>query len=342
MADADLDALVRVIPKAELHVHLEGTLEPDLAWRLAERNGMALPASARQEARAGCDYADLQDFLDSYYAGMAVLRTRQDFADLTAAYLRRVHQDGVRHVEVFFDPQSHTSRGVPFDEVVMGIRDALADGERALGISWRLIMCFVRDLPVSSAEVTLEAARPWRHVISGVGLDSAEVGHPPGGFAQVFARAREAGFLTFAHAGEEGPAAYVAEALDALEVRRIDHGVSAADDPALVERLAAEGVPLTMCPLSNSKLQVTPDLRKHPLKRLLDAGVRVTVNSDDPAYFCGYLADNYRAIAEALDLSAADIVALARNSIIASLLSERRKARLLSEIEEAATLHDAA
>ena len=336
MPDAPLDDLIRAIPKAELHLHLEGTLEPELLQELAERNGVVLPAAAQPAARRACHYTDLQDFLDLYYAGVAVLRTQQDFYDLTMAYLLRVHDDGVRHVELFFDPQSHTSRGVPFDVVVKGIRRALADGERALGITWRLIMCVLRDKSLGSAEVALESARPWRHVICGVGLDSAEAGHPPGDFAVLFARAREAGFLTFAHAGEEGPAAYVEEALDALEVRRIDHGVSAADDPALVERLARMHVALTMCPLSNRELQVTPDLRRHPLKRLMDAGVLVTVNSDDPAYFCGYLADNYIAARDALGLTAADIVALARNSITASLLREDRKAELLHEIDDVA------
>ena len=265
-----------------------------------------------------------------------MLVTEQDFHDLTAAYLRRVHEDGVRHVEVSFDPQSHTARGVPFDAVVKGIRRALAWGERELGISWRLIMCFLRDKSLGSAEVTLQAARPWRGVINGVGLDSAEAGHPPGAFEGLFVSARDAGFLTFAHAGEEGPAAYVGEALDRLAVRRIDHGVSAADDAQLVARLVHEQVPLTMCPLSNQELQVTPDLRLHPLKRLLDAGVLVTVNSDDPAYFCGYVADNYVAAADALSLSAADIVQLAKNSIVASLLPHERKAELLEEIDRAA------
>jgi len=335
MHPTPLGDLIRTIPKAELHLHLEGTLEQDLMMKLAERNGVALPAT-QTVARTDCHYADLQDFLDLYYAGVAVLVTEQDFHDLTAAYLRRAHEDGVRHVEVFFDPQSHTARGVPFDAVVKGIRRALDGGERALGISWRLILCFLRDKSLGDAEVTLQSARPWRGVISGVGLDSAETGHPPGAFEGLFERARDAGFLTFAHAGEEGPASYVSEALDRLAVRRIDHGVSAADDPELVARLVHEQVPLTMCPLSNLELQVTPDLRRHPLKRLLDAGVLVTVNSDDPAYFCGYVAANYAAAAEALDLSAADIVLLARNSIVASLLPHERKTALLEEIDRAA------
>lgn len=338
MTDAS-DEFIRALPKAELHLHLEGTLEPELQARLAARNGMALPSPAGTAAVAGCHYDDLQDFLDLYYAGVAVLRTEQDFYDLTAEYLRRVRVDGARHVEVFFDPQSHTSRGVPFATVVKGIRRALAEGERAHDLSWRLIMCFLRDQPLAGAEVTLEAARPWRHVISGVGLDSAEAGHPPADFADLFARARQAGFLTFAHAGEEGPAGYVWEALDELEVCRVDHGVAAAGDAALVARLARDKVALTMCPLSNRELQVTPDLREHPLKRLLDAGVAVTVNSDDPAYFCGYLAANYIAVRDELGLTAADLVALARNSITASLLGDGRKAALLSELDAVAARH---
>ena len=329
-----MEEFIRGLPKAELHVHIEGTLEKDHMCALGERNGVELPASCTDPgADDGYHFTDLQAFLDLYYEGVAVLVTRQDFYDLTAAYLRRAHADGARHVEVFFDPQSHVPRGVPFGVVVEGIRGALVDAERELGVSSRLIMCFLRDKSPASAMVMLEAARPYRHVITGIGLDSAEAGHPPREFADVFRAAREAGFLTVAHAGEEGPAAYVTEALDLLHVARIDHGVRAADDPALVERLARERIPLTMCPLSNQELQVTPDLARHPLKRLLDAGVVVTVNSDDPAYFGGYLAENYAAIQRALGLSRADLVALARNSIAASWLPEARRVRLLREID---------
>ena len=328
-----MDDFIRGIPKAELHLHLEGTLEPEMLLELGRRNGVPLPCASAEECRAAYHFDDLQHFLDLYYAGVAVLVTERDFYDLTMAYLRRVAADGARHVEVFFDPQSHVPRGVAFADVVGGIRRALDEGERALGITWRLIMCFLRDQPQTSAFEMLERALPYRDVIAGVGLDSAEAGHPPSDFAEVFARAREAGFATVAHAGEEGPAEYVTEALDLLHVTRIDHGVRAVDDPALQRRLVRERIPLTMCPLSNLELQVTPDLAQHPLKRLLDAGLRVTVNSDDPAYFDGYLADNYAAAQRALGLTRADIVALARNSITASWLPAARQSLLLEEID---------
>jgi adenosine deaminase len=328
-----MDDFIRGIPKAELHVHIEGTLEPEMLLELGRRNSVALPCATAAECRAAYHFNDLQHFLDLYYEGVAVLVNEQDFTELTAAYLRRAHADGARHVEVFFDPQSHTPRGVPFAMVVEGIRRALVDAERQLGVSSRLIMCFLRDQSPASAMVTLEMARPYRHVISGVGLDSAEVGHPPREFGDVFRAAREAGFLTVAHAGEEGPAEYIVEALDVLEVTRIDHGVHAIDDPALQRRLAREQTPLTMCPLSNLELQVTPDLTHHPLKRLLDAGLRVTVNSDDPAYFDGYLAANYAAAQRALGLERDDIATLARNSITASWLPVARREQLLAEID---------
>ena len=331
--DQTMDDFIRGIPKAELHVHIEGTLEPEMLLELGRRNSVALPCATAAECRAAYHFNDLQHFLDLYYEGVAVLVNEQDFTELTAAYLRRAHADGARHVEVFFDPQSHTPRGVPFATVVEGIRRALVDAERQLGVSSRLIMCFLRDQSPASAMVTLEMARPYRHVISGVGLDSAEVGHPPREFGDVFRAAREAGFLTVAHAGEEGPAEYIVEALDVLEVTRIDHGVHAIDDPALQRRLAREQTPLTMCPLSNLELQVTPDLTHHPLKRLLDAGLRVTVNSDDPAYFDGYLAANYAAAQRALGLERDDIATLARNSITASWLPVARREQLLAEID---------
>jgi adenine deaminase len=331
--DHTMDAFIRGIPKAELHVHIEGTLEPEMLLELGERNGVALACTSAEECRAAYHFNDLQHFLNLYYAGVEVLVTEQDFHELTTAYMRRVHADGARHVEIFFDPQSHTPRGVPFAVVVEGIRGALVDAEQQLGVSSRLIMCLLRDQSPASALVTLETARPYRHVIAGVGLDSAEVGHPPRELVDVFRVAREAGFLTVAHAGEEGPAEYIIEALDLLKVTRIDHGVRAVDDPALVERLAREQMPLTMCPLSNLELQVTPDLARHPLKRLLHAGLHVTVNSDDPAYFDGYLAANYAAVQRALDLTRDDIATLARNSITASWLPETRQTRLLAEID---------
>lgn len=332
-ARAAMVAFMRRLPKAELHVHIEGTLEPELLLELGHRNGIRLPCSSAEECRAKYRFTDLQDFLNMYYSGVAVLVTERDFHDLTIAYLRRAAADGARHVEVFFDPQSHVPRGVPFDAVVGGIAGALREGEAELGVSWRLIMCFLRDRPVAEATEMLELALAHRDVIAGVGLDSAEVGHPPDEFADVYEKARAAGFVAVAHAGEEAPSEYITQALDLLKVRRIDHGVAAIDDPALQRHLADDRIPLTMCPLSNLELQVTPDLSTHPLKKLLDAGLIVTVNSDDPAYFGGYLLDNYAAVQEALGLSHADLARLARNSITASLLPDGRKAELIAEID---------
>ena len=326
-------SFIRRLPKAELHLHIEGTLEPELLLELGRRNGIDLPCASAEECRAQYRFSDLQQFLDIYYAGVTVLVAEQDYYDLTAAYVHRVAADGVRHVEVFFDPQSHVSRGVPFADVVGGITRALRAGEAERGISWRLIMCFLRDRPAAEALEMLALALPYRDVIAGVGIDSAEVGHPPAEFAEVYEKARAAGFVAVAHAGEEGPPAYISEALDVLRVQRIDHGVAAVEDPALQTRLAAAGIPLTMCPLSNLELQVTPDLAQHPLKRLLDAGLVVTVNSDDPAYFGGYLLQNYVAVQRALGLSRPDLAQLARNSITASLLPAERKAGLIAEID---------
>jgi adenosine deaminase len=338
-ADQRMREFIRGIPKAELHVHIEGTLEPEMLFELAERNKVKLHCASPEECRAQYRFNDLQHFLDLYYEGVAVLQTAQDFYELTEAYLRHAHEDGVRHVEVFFDPQSHLPRGVRFPVFIEGMRAALIDAERVWGISWRLIMCFLRDQSAASAMATLETARPYRHLIAGVGLDSAEVGHPPRDFVDVFRAARASGYHAVAHAGEEGPAEYIEEALDLLHVVRIDHGVSAIDDPALEMRLASIGVPLTMCPLSNLELKVTPDLRAHPLKRLLDAGVQVTVNSDDPAYFDGYLAANYEAVQSALGLSCDDIVTLARNSLTASWLPPERICDLLGEIDAFVAAH---
>ena len=326
-------SFIRRLPKAELHLHIEGTLEPELLLELGRRNGVALPCASAEECRAQYRFSGLQQFLDIYFEGVRVLVAEQDYYDLTAAYVRRVAADGVRHVEVFFDPQSHVPRGVPFGDVVEGITRALRDGEAERGISWRLIMCFLRDRPAAEAMEMLELALPYRDVIVGVGIDSAEVGHPPAEFAEVYEKARAAGFVAVAHAGEEGPPAYISEALDVLQVQRIDHGVAAVEDPALQRRLAEAGIPLTMCPLSNLELQVTPDLAQYPLKRLLDAGLVVTVNSDDPAYFGGYLLQNYVAVQQALGLSHADLAQLARNSITASLLPAERKAELIAEID---------
>ncbi len=331
--EAAVVEFIRRLPKAELHLHIEGTLEPELLLELGRRNGIELRCSTADECRAQYRFNDLQHFLTIYYEGVAVLVTEQDFYDLTMAYVRRVAADGARHVEVFFDPQSHVPRGVSFSTLVGGITRALREGEAEYRVSWRLIMCFLRDRPAAEALEMLELALPYRDVIVGVGLDSAEAGHPPDEFAEVYEKARAAGFVAVAHAGEEGPPQYVTDALDVLKVQRVDHGVAAVRDPALMRRLADERTPLTMCPLSNLALQVTPDLSEHPLKKLLDAGLVVTVNSDDPAYFDGYLLDNYVAVQQALGLGRDDLAQLARNSISASLLPGERKAALIEEID---------
>jgi len=330
---ATLMGIATRMPKAELHLHLEGTLEPELAFELAARNGVGLRFSSVEELRRAYDFDDLQSFLDVYYETAAVLRTRRDFYELTAAYLHRAAADGVTHVEPFFDPQTHTARGVGFPDVVAGIVSALRDGETEHGITWRLIMCFLRDHPAAEAMATLEAALPYRDVIAGVGLDSAEVGNPPEAFVEVYTRAREEGFSAVAHAGEEGTADDVRRTLDLLGVARIEHGVHAMDDPALVERLARDRVPLTVCPLSNVKLRVYDTLAEHPLKRMLEADIVATVNSDDPAYFGGYVAENYRACIRELGLSRDDLRTLARNSFEASFLPAAEKAAHLAHVE---------
>jgi adenosine deaminase len=331
--DALADDALSALPKAELHLHIEGTLEPELAFELAARNGVDLPYADVAELAAQYDFDDLQSFLDLYYATMAVLRTRDDFAELTRRYLRRAYTQGVRHAELFFDPQAHTARGVAFDDVVDGIGDALDEAERDLGMSGGLILCFLRDQPVASAEEALTAGLARTDRIIGVGLDSAEVGYPPSLFEGVYARARAAGLHVVAHAGEEGPPAYVWEALDLLKVERVDHGIRSIEDDALVDRLAEEGVPLTVCPLSNVRLQATPDLRDNPLLRLDAAGVRVTVNSDDPAYFGGYVGRNFAAVRDALGVTAEQARRFARTSIEASFAPDERKAQLLAELE---------
>lgn len=315
---SSLRDFVVALPKAELHLHIEGTLEPEMMFDLAQRNGVALPYASVEEVRAAYDFADLQSFLDLYYAGAAVLITEEDFFDLTWAYLERAHADGVVHVEIFFDPQTHTERGIEFGTVLNGITRALKLGELYLGITHRLIMCFLRHLSEADAFDTLEQAKPHLQFIDAVGLDSGERGNPPAKFEKVYHAARELGLRAVAHAGEEGPAASVSDALELLKVERIDHGVNAVDDATLVEYLATHRIPLTMCPLSNQRLQVTPDLSTHPLKKLMEAGVLVTVNSDDPAYFGGYVADNYVAIANALHLTEVEITQLAENSLLAS------------------------
>ena len=328
-----MQAFARGLPKAELHLHLEGTLEPELLLELAARHRVALPYASPGEVRAAYRFTGLPSFLTLYYRHMEVLHDDDDFRRLTLAYLERAAGDGVRHTEVFFDAQSHTARGVPLGAVIEGIGAGLAEGEELFDLSTGLIMCFLRDRGAVAAEGTLTEALAHRDRLTGVGLDSAERGYPPGEFATVFARARAEGLVTVAHAGEEGPAEYVREALDELEVRRIDHGVSAADDPELVERLRRERVPLTMCPLSNVRLGVVGRLEEHPLKRLLDAGLVVTVNSDDPAYFGGYIVDNLVAVQKAQGLRRRDLVQLARNSFEAALLDAGERRRLLAEVD---------
>ncbi|MFE2725377.1 adenosine deaminase [Kitasatospora sp. NPDC059327] len=320
------------LPKAELHLHIEGTLEPELAFALARRNGVSLPYADTEELRRAYSFSDLQSFLDLYYALMAVLRTEEDFADLADAYLARAAEQGVRHAEIFFDPQAHTARGVPLDVVVEGLGRALDRAEERYGISTRLIMCFLRDESAESALETFEAARPHFGRITGIGLDSAEVGHPPAKFREVYRRAAEAGLHRVAHAGEEGPAAYITEALDVLGVERIDHGLRCLEDPALVDRLVRDRIPLTLCPLSNVRLRCIDTLADHPLRAMLAAGLLVTVNSDDPAYFGGYVDDNFRAVEQALALDPETLRLLAANSFRASFLAEDRRAALLAEV----------
>jgi adenosine deaminase len=322
---------IRQIPKAELHVHIEGTLEPELMFALARRNGLAVPYPDVDAVRAAYEFTDLQSFLDIYYQAVSVLVTREDFHDLMAAYLRRAIDDGVRRAEVFFDPQIHTERDVGFEVFMPGFLDAIHGVEDEISVG--LIMCFVRHLPATHALATFESARPYLPSILGVGLDSSEVGFPPGPYADVYRLAAEAGLRRVAHAGEEGPPEYIREALDVLGAERIDHGVRATDDPALVDRLIAEQVPLTMCPLSNIKLRVFDRLTDHNLPGLLERGAVVSINSDDPAYFGGYIAENYFQAAVAWDLTKDQTIAIARNSILSSFAGEDQKAVWLAELD---------
>lgn len=331
----DIAALVARLPKAELHLHLEGSLEPELMFDLAQRNGIAIPYASVEEIRAAYEFSNLQDFLDIYYVGMNVLQTVEDFYDLTRAYLERVHADNVRHVEVFFDPQGHTDRGIAFETVIDGITRALDDAEAEWGMTHKLILCFLRHLSEEAAFKTLEQAMPHLDRIDGVGLDSSEMGHPPSKFARVFAKAGELGLKRVAHAGEEGPPDYVYEALDLLKVNRLDHGNRSLEDKALVDRLVREQMTLTVCPLSNLRLCGVERLEDHPMKRMLDLGLRATCNSDDPAYFGGYVNDNYVRTAEAVGLTADDIVELARNSFRGSFLEPAEIERRLKEIDAA-------
>lgn len=327
-----MEEFVRAIPKVELHIHLEGSLEPEVMFELAVRNRVRLPYRSVEDVRRAYQFTDLQSFLDIYYAGARVLVTEQDFYDLTWAYLARVADQTVRHVEMFFDPQTHTERGVAFETVITGIHRALADAGPRFGVSGKLILCFLRHLSADAAMATLEQALPFRDRIVAVGLDSSELGHPPEKFARVFERARAEGFRAVAHAGEEGPPEYIWQALDLLRVDRIDHGVRCLEDPRLVARLVAERVPLTVCPLSNVKLRVFKSLTEHNLRRLLGAGLCATVNSDDPAYFGGYVLENFRATRAALGLTRGDVERLVRNSIEGAFLDEPGKQRLRDEL----------
>ncbi len=327
--------LIQRLPKVELHLHIEGSLEPEMMFSLAAKHGIELPYSSVDAVRAAYNFSDLQSFLDLYYAGCDVLRDRRDFYALAMAYFTRAHADNVVHAELFFDPQTHTARGVPMDIVISGLRDAMDDALRRYGITSELILCFLRHLSEQDAFATLEAAMPYRPDIMGVGLDSGERGNPPEKFARVFAKARDLGLRAVAHAGEEGPASYIVDALDLLKVERIDHGVRCDEDPALVERLVRERIPLTVCPLSNLKLRVVKDLRNHNFATLLRQGVAVTINSDDPAYFGGYIGENYRATAVALDLTAAELTQIAENAARASFLPAPAKTGLLAKIRTA-------
>ena len=330
---SDLTSFIRGLPKAELHLHIEGSLEPEQMFEFARRNRIALPFASVEDVRAAYAFSNLQDFLDIYYQGAGVLLTEQDFHDLAMAYFRRAAADGTRHVELFFDPQTHTDRGLPFAVAAEGLLSGMAEAERTLGVTSKLILCFLRHLDEDAAFATLRAAEPWLDRIVGVGLDSSEIGHPPSKFAAVYRAAAERGLKLVAHAGEEGPPAYVWEALDILKVDRIDHGNRALEDPALVKRLAAEGMTLTVCPLSNLKLCVVDDLKSHPLKRMLELGLHATVNSDDPAYFGGYLGDNWVAAATALELARGHLVTLARNSFTGSFLTPQEAAAHLAAID---------
>ncbi|MFC2025570.1 adenosine deaminase [Chloroflexota bacterium] len=327
------ESLIREIPKVELHIHIEGTLEPEMMFEIAARNGVNLPFRSVEEVRAAYKFSNLQSFLDIYYKSAKVLLVEQDFYDLTWAYLQKAKSQNVRHTEMFFDPQTHTDRGLNFGTVITGIHRAMEDAEQQLGVTSKLIMCFLRDLSAEEAMETLTQAQPYKDWIVAVGLDSAEVGNPPSKFVHVFDKAREMGFLTVAHAGEEGPPEYIWQALDLLKVSRIDHGVRCIEDKKLVERLVKDQIPLTVCPLSNVKLHVFESIKKHDLKQMLDLGLNATVNSDDPAYFGGYVTENFLAVNEGLNLDRNDIVRLVKNSCKASFINDEHKTNLLEEVD---------
>jgi len=329
-----LDAFINGLPKAELHLHIEGSLEPELMFELARRNKVSIPFDSVEAVRAAYDFSNLQDFLDIYYAGANVLLTEQDFHDLAFAYFRRAAADTVRHAEIFFDPQTHTDRGIPFQVVADGLLSGMKAAESELGVSSQLILCFLRHLDADAAFATLRKAEPWLDRIRGVGLDSSEVGHPPSKFQQVFAAAGSMGLKRVAHAGEEGPPDYVWQALDLLKIDRMDHGNRSMEDPALVQRLAKSGMTLTVCPLSNHKLCVVDDLKDHPVPEMLRQGLHVTINSDDPAYFGGYVNENYRQLAAAVGLTREQLTLLAGNSFEGSFLTSAEKSAYLAEIED--------
>lgn len=334
-----LETFITGLPKAELHLHIEGSLEPELMFALALRNGVPIPYATVEDVRAAYDFGNLQDFLDIYYAGAEVLRTRADFHDLATAYFDRAAADGVVHAEIMFDPQTHTDRGIPFADVIEGLLSAMAQAEAQHGITSRLIMSFLRHLSEEAAFETLAMAGAWLDRIAAVGLDSSELGHPPEKFARVFAAARAKGLHVVAHAGEEGPPDYVVQALDLLKADRIDHGNRSLEDAALVKRLADDGMTLTICPLSNLKLRVIDRIEDHPIDRMLALGLKPTINSDDPAYFGGYVVDNYRAVAHACQLSKAQLAQLARNSFTGSFLPADAVQAHLGKIEAWVAAH---
>ncbi|WP_206539226.1 adenosine deaminase [Aquimarina megaterium] len=333
MSNISIEKFIEGIPKVELHLHIEGTFEPELMFKIAKRNNKEIKYSTVDELKRAYSFNNLQEFLDIYYAGANVLIEEQDFYDLTWAYLTKVHTQNLVHTEIFFDPQTHTDRGILFDTVIKGIYRALEDGREKLGITYKLILSFLRHLDEASAFETLQQALPYKKWISGVGLDSSEVGNPPSKFERVFAKAKEEGFITVAHAGEEGPAEYIWEAINLLKVTRIDHGNRCLEDDRLVKQLASLQIPLTLCPLSNLELKVINDLKKYPLPEMIDKGLLVTINSDDPAYFGGYMNENYIGIAQALNLSKKQITELVKNSFKASWLSDKEKEEKIAQVE---------
>jgi adenosine deaminase len=336
---SDLATFIRGIPKAELHLHIEGSLEPEQMFSFGKRNRVDIPFRTVDEVRAAYAFSNLQDFLDIYYQGANVLQTEEDFRDLALAYFARLSADGGRHAEIFFDPETHTDRGLPFSIAVEGLSAGMKEAERKYGITSKLIMCFLRHLDEASSLKTLKSAEPYLDRIVGVGLDSSEKGHPPSKFARVFRAAKERGLKICAHAGEEGPPEYVHEALDILAVDRLDHGNRSLEDDALIQRLVREGMTLTVCPLSNLKLCVVMDLKQHPMKKMLELGLKATCNSDDPAYFGGYIAENFIRTAEAVDLTRGDIVQLAKNSFTGSFLDAASIEKHVANIDAYAAAH---